>query len=107
MEVKAINTVEIKDSVYIDYSSREFPLCDLLETFGPAFKFKAPGHELHNAKNINQLHSELASIDPMAVVAKGAVIRSFQYQKLKTHDDTVVCSLFSINNNFSLIHFKC
>lgn len=92
MAVKTLRTVELKPSVYSDFSSREFPLCDLLERFGSAFKFKAPGHELHDAKNINHLHSELASIDSTAFEDK-AVIRLFKYQKLKTDDDTIVCTI--------------
>lgn len=94
MKIEPIRAVEVEDNVYRDYSSREFPLCDLLETYGPAFKFKAPGHELYDAKNVNNLISELAS---MGLVNKGATMRSFQYQKLKADDATVCLPYLPLN----------
>lgn len=86
MKMEPMPSVEIEDRVYRDYSSREFPLCELLETYGPVFKFKAPGHELYDAKNVDRLINELAS---MARINTGAIVRSFQYQKLKMDDDYV------------------
>ncbi|XP_037042239.1 uncharacterized protein LOC119078685 [Bradysia coprophila] len=88
MDLKPIYTVELKDRDYRNYSSREFPMCDLLETFGPIFKFLAPGHELYDAKNVNKLLTKVASTNPIAV-DMGAQIRSFHYQKLKADDATV------------------
>lgn len=92
MKIEPMPSVKIEDSVYRDYSSREFPLCELLETHGPVFKFKAPEHELHDAKNVDRLIRELAS---MTLVKTGAIVRSFKYQKLKL-DDAYVCTLHFI-----------